>query len=366
MQISTQQFYTSNQRNLHALTATADVLQTQISTGKKINAPSDDAVGYRRLQGLTRDGSNDQAYAGNITIVQSALSQADTTLKSITDDIQRAKELAVKANSGTLSPADRSIIADELDSIVKGIVTLANAKDSRGASIFAGSDNPAVVDNGNGTFTFATTGPTAIPIGDASSAAPGEAASRLFVDSSGGNILADISTLSAALRGTGSVSTIAGSVGDKLTASNNQVAGVARLARRTIAASRYRIDADHRRRHRPRDHALRHRGYRHHPGGHRPTEDDDDPVGGAIELQQTLQPVAVQLSEVRSPKGAHSLSPIARHPRAGGDPLPLVDERHETTDSTDSRVRGNDETWRGRRRRIQKLSTVNRLITKAD
>ena len=248
MQISTQQFYTSNQRNLHALTATADILQTQISTGKKLNAPSDDAVGYRRLQGLVRDGSNDQAYAGNITIVQSALSQADTTLKSITDDLQRAKELAVKANSGTLSASDRSIIAGELDSIVKGIVDLVNTKDSRGASIFAGGDNPAVTINADGTFTFATTGPTTIPIGDSSSAAPGEAASRLFVDSGGGNILADISSLSAALRGTGSVGTIAGAVGDKLTGSNNQVAGVqgalgARAQRVDIESARITANA---------------------------------------------------------------------------------------------------------------------------
>jgi flagellar hook-associated protein 3 FlgL len=243
MQISTNQFYTSNQRNLHALTAAADILQTQISTGKKLNAPSDDAVGYRRLQGLIRDGSNDTAYTGNITIVQSALSQADTTLKSMTDDIQRAKELAVKANSGTLSPSDRSIIADELDSIVKGLTDLANAKDSRGASIFASGDDPAVVANGNGTFTFATSGPTTIPIGDSSSAAPGEAASRLFVDSGGGNILSDISALSTALRGTGDVSAIAGATGDKLTASNNQVAGVqgslgARAQRVDIESSR--------------------------------------------------------------------------------------------------------------------------------
>jgi flagellar hook-associated protein 3 FlgL len=243
MQISTNQFYTSNQRNLHALTAAADILQTQISTGKKLNAPSDDAVGYRRLQGLIRDGSNDTAYAGNITIVQSALSQADTTLKSMTDDIQRAKELAVKANSGTLSPSDRSIIADELDSIVKALTDLANAKDSRGASIFASGDDPAVVANSNGTFTFATSGPTTIPIGDSSSAAPGEAASRLFVDSGGGDILSDISALSAALRGTGDVSAIAGATGDKLTASNNQVAGVqgslgARAQRVDIESSR--------------------------------------------------------------------------------------------------------------------------------
>jgi len=240
MQISTQQFYTSNQRNFHALTSAADILQTQISTGKKLNAPSDDAVGYRRLQGLARDGSNDQAYAGNITIVQSALSQADTTLSSITDDIQRAKELAVKANSGTLSASDRAIIADELDSIVKGLTDLANAKDSRGASIFAAGDSPAVTANPDGSFTFATTGPSTIPIGDSSSAAPGEAASRLFVDAGGGNILSDITSLSAALRGPGDVSTVASAVGDKLTASNNQVASV----QGSLGARSQRVDIE--------------------------------------------------------------------------------------------------------------------------
>ena len=248
MQISTQQFYTSNQRNFHMLTSTADILQTQISTGKKLNAPSDDAVGYRRLQGLIRDGSNDQAYGGNITIVQSALSQADTTLKSMTDDIQRAKELAVKANSGTLSPSDRSIIADELDSIISGLVDLANTKDSRGASIFAAGDSPAVTFDSTGAAVIATSGPTAIPIGDSSNAVPGEAASRLLVDSGGGNILADIKSLSTALRGTGDVSALAGAVGDKLTASNDQIAGVqgslgARAQRVDIESSRMTANA---------------------------------------------------------------------------------------------------------------------------
>jgi flagellar hook-associated protein 3 FlgL len=243
MQISTNQFYTSNQRNLLSLTATADKLQTQISTGKKLLAPSDDAVSYRRLQGLIRDGGNDQAYAGNITIVSSALSQADTALKSITDEIQRAHELAVKANSGTLSATDRSIIASELDSIVKTLSDMANAKDSRGSSIFAAGDGPAVTANPDGSFTFATTGPTPIPIGDSSSAAPGEAASRLFVDAGGGNVLADISALSAALRGTGDVAATASAIGDKLTASNSQVSSVqgalgARAQRVDIESSR--------------------------------------------------------------------------------------------------------------------------------
>lgn len=243
MQISTSQFYASNQRNMQSLTAQADKLQTQVSTGKKLDAPSDDAVAYNRLQGLVRDGSDDKAYTGNITIVSSALSQADTALKSIGDDIQRAQELAIKANSGTLSATDRATIANELDSLIKGITDLANAKDSRGASIFASGDSPAVTANPDGTFTFATEAPTAVPIGASSSAVPGEAASRLFTDSSGGNILATISGLSAALRGTGSVSAVAGAASTALSASNSQVAGVqgslgARAQRVDIESSR--------------------------------------------------------------------------------------------------------------------------------
>ncbi|MBN8807990.1 MAG: hypothetical protein J0I47_07105 [Sphingomonas sp.] len=226
MQISTSQFYATNQRNMQSLTATADKLQTQISTGKRINDPSDDAVGYRRLQGLTREASNDAAYSGNITIVSSALDQADTALKSITDEIQSAKELAVKANGGTLSASDRTVIAGQLDAIVQNIATLANAKDSRGASIFASGDSPAVTINPGGGISYATSGPTAVPIGASSSAVPGEAASRLFVDANGNDILSSITGLAQALRGTGDVSSLAGSVGDQLTASNDQVAGV--------------------------------------------------------------------------------------------------------------------------------------------
>jgi len=240
MQISTSQFYTSNQRNMQSLTATADKLQTEVSTGKKLNAPSDDAVGYRRLQGIVRDGADDQAYAGNITIVQSALSQADTALKSISDEIQRAQELAVKANSGTLSASDRSVVANELDSIVQSLTTLANAKDSRGSSIFAGGATPAVTANADGSFSFASDGPTAIPIGASSSAAPGEAASRLFVDSNGGNVLSTISALATALRGSGDASSVAGNAADSLSAANSQVA----VVQGSLGARAQRVDIE--------------------------------------------------------------------------------------------------------------------------
>ena len=65
----------------------------------------------------------------------------------------------------------------------------------------------------------------------------------MFVDASGGNILSTISSLSAALRGSGNVSAIAGSAGDALQAANDQAASVqaalgARAARVDLETSR--------------------------------------------------------------------------------------------------------------------------------
>ena len=243
MQISTSQFYAFNQQNMQSLTATADQLQTQISTTKRINAPSDDAVSWRRLQSLARDGADDTAYGGNLTLVGTTLSQADGTLSSITDALQQAKELAVKANSGTLSPSDRSAIADQLDTIVTNLVSYANVKDSRGAAIFADGDGDAVTKNADGTFSFSTTGPTSVPVGANETIQPGDSATRLFVDASGNNILSTLSALSAALRGSGDVSAVAGSAGDALQAANDQAASVqaglgARAARVDLETSR--------------------------------------------------------------------------------------------------------------------------------
>jgi len=243
MQISTNQFYTFNQNNMQSLTATADKLQTQISTTKRINAPSDDAVDWRRLQSLAQAGADDTAYSGNLTIAGTTLSQADGALNSITAALQQAKELAVKANSGTLSQSDRGAIADQLDTIVNNLVDYSNVKDSRGAMIFASGDSPAVTKNPDGTFSFATTGPTSIPVGANESIQPGDSAARVFVDSSGGNILSTLSALSAALRGTGDISTIAGAAGDAVQAANDQAASVqaglgARAARVDLETSR--------------------------------------------------------------------------------------------------------------------------------
>ncbi len=242
-------------------------------------------------------------------IAQSALSQADTTLEVDRPTSSSApRNWRVKANSGTLSATDRSVDRRRARFDRQDADRPRQHQGCRAAQpMFGGATAmPPSPPTADGTFTFAGTGgPTAIPIGDASSAATGEAASRLFVDASGGNVLSDISALSAALARHAATSRRSpATTGDKLTASNGQVAARAGLARRARAARRHRIDAD-----RPTSpptakstrSAIEDTDVT--AGDHRAAKDDDDPVGDAGELHQALQPVAVRLSALNCRRG---------------------------------------------------------------
>jgi flagellar hook-associated protein 3 FlgL len=182
MQVSTNQFYNSANAMMTSLSAQADKLQTQISTTKKYQAPSDNVVAYQQLQTITRANADDSSYAATITTAKALLDQGDTTLSSITAQVQRAQELAIKAGNETLSANDRKSISAELRGIIQTLAQLANTQDARGNALFAGSQGGAPVTvNADGTVTLNDTGqPAAIPIADNQSVVATETASDVF------------------------------------------------------------------------------------------------------------------------------------------------------------------------------------------
>lgn len=229
MQISTNQFYNSSNAMMSSLTEQADKLQTQISTTKRLQAPSDDVVAYQQLQSISRATANDAAYKTNMGTAQSLLDQSDSTLSSITSQIQRAQELTVEANNEALSDSDRQAISTELKSITQSLAQLANTQDSRGQALFGGTQggNPVTI-NADGTVTINDTGqPAAIPIGDNQTMVPTETAQSVFggVQTSSGttDLFSILTNLTAALDAGGSPTAAASAAGDALKASLNQV-----------------------------------------------------------------------------------------------------------------------------------------------
>jgi flagellar hook-associated protein 3 FlgL len=103
-------------------------LQQQITSGQQITKPSDDPIGA--AQALSLQESLDQAtqYGRNIDQATSWLNSSDSALSSVTDVVHRARELAVQAANGTLTPSDRSAIQAELTQIQQHVLDLSNSK----------------------------------------------------------------------------------------------------------------------------------------------------------------------------------------------------------------------------------------------
>lgn len=182
MQISNALYFDRAGQSIGRLNAQSQKLQDQIATGKRLAAPSDDAVAYRRLQTIGVQQADAQAWTRNIQIAQSVLGQADTALGAATSQLQQAQELILSASNGTLADSDRRVIAGQLRSIVDDLVNNVNASDSRGVPLFgSATGNTAVTRSAGGVVSFVGTGnPVSIPIGDGQTVQPSESAERIF------------------------------------------------------------------------------------------------------------------------------------------------------------------------------------------
>jgi flagellar hook-associated protein 3 FlgL len=115
-----------------------DATRRQMSSGKQITKPSDDPYATARAMSLRTDLSGIKQHERNVAEAQSWMSVTDTTLSSITDLAQHARELVVQGATDTLPQTSRNAIADQIDQIIAGMKQEANATYD-GRYVLAGS-----------------------------------------------------------------------------------------------------------------------------------------------------------------------------------------------------------------------------------
>lgn len=205
MQVSTARFYDRAAQTMGRLQARADEMQERISTGKRLSAPSDDAVAFRKLRGLARANADGEAYGANLKVAGAVLAQADSVLTGVADRLQQASELAVRAANGTMNAVDRRVVGIEMEAILQSLVQLANATDPRGEPLFGGADGGAgAVERPDGSYALASTAPSGVPVGEGETMRTSEPASRVFGFTGAGgptDALAAVQALVAALAG---------------------------------------------------------------------------------------------------------------------------------------------------------------------
>lgn len=138
MRISTQMMYEQNMRGV--TNAQSEWLRygEQLSTGKRVNRPSDDPIAASQAVVLSQAQSQNSQYELARTFATQKVSLEENVLGQVTTAVTTAQEKIVNAANGTLSDDDRASLATELTGIRNLLLNLANSTDGNGRYIFAG------------------------------------------------------------------------------------------------------------------------------------------------------------------------------------------------------------------------------------
>ncbi len=124
-----------------------DYYYTAVSTGKKINSASDDAAGLAISEKLTSQINGINKGTQNALDAQSLLKTAEGSLNTITDSLQRIRELALQASNSFYTLSDKKNIQNEIDELKSHISDTVNTANFNTKNLF---------DRNNDSFYFAT------------------------------------------------------------------------------------------------------------------------------------------------------------------------------------------------------------------
>lgn len=126
--------------------------QEKVSSGKRVNKPSDDPVSAARIAHLDASLSRLDQYKSNSDFARNQLGLEESSLTSVVDSLERVRELALQGNNSTASDSDRVTIAAEIRQARDALLALANTTDVDGRHLFGGYNEAAT------PFTATSTG----------------------------------------------------------------------------------------------------------------------------------------------------------------------------------------------------------------
>jgi len=157
MRISTNMIFEQQVRGITDSQASWLKSGQELSSGRRVNNPSDDPIAASRAVVLSQTQQQGKQYALARTFAEQGLSLEENTLKGVTDGIIAAQGLIVNGSTGTLSDDDRGSIATQLEGIRAQLLNQANSQDANGRYIFAGykTDSAPFVDGGATGVSYA-------------------------------------------------------------------------------------------------------------------------------------------------------------------------------------------------------------------
>ena len=138
MRISTNTIFEKGVARMGELQTGLAKTQQQVSTGRRLLAPSDDPVASARALEITNSQEINAKYAINRRNAKDLLSASEGALQSVTSLLQDVKTLVVEAGNGALDNTQRQYLVTELQGRFDELLGLANTRDGVGNYLFSG------------------------------------------------------------------------------------------------------------------------------------------------------------------------------------------------------------------------------------
>jgi len=211
--------------NLQGNLTSMAALQGQMSSGKKINVPSDDPAGASDMLRLRGDQRALTQYARNASDGDSWLTTVDSALTSSLSALRRARDLTVQGGDGALGQTSRDALASELEGVRDTLMDQANAT-YVGRSVFSGTSDAGKAFDSTYTWTgTATSAPVERRVGQAMTVRVDADGSKVFGEGTG-SVFALLDQVAATLRAGGDPSTHLDAIDDRMEAMLTEVSAV--------------------------------------------------------------------------------------------------------------------------------------------
>ncbi|HAT2732141.1 TPA: flagellar hook-associated protein 3 [Citrobacter freundii] len=155
MRVSTQQSYVSMTQSFNDLSSDLSHVVEQMATGKNILLPSDDPIAATRITQLNRQQSALDQYQSNIDSATAGMSQQESILDGVNNDLLAIRDDLLEAANGTNTADSLASLGQDIQSMTEAMVSALNYQDEDGHYVFGGTvnDRPPIVavdDDGDG------------------------------------------------------------------------------------------------------------------------------------------------------------------------------------------------------------------------
>ena len=184
------------QRSLHTSGRELSTAMERLSTGKKINSAADDAAGFAIAESMTAQIRGLSMAAKNASDGQGLLKVVENATNDVTDILQRVRELAVQAQSGTNSTTDKANLQKEANALFAEIDRISEDTTYNNVAYLgsgAGTVKIQVGYNDGDTINITTQNVTSKELGSATTKLSDGAATPTYLQINSATALATIS-----------------------------------------------------------------------------------------------------------------------------------------------------------------------------